>query len=274
MRALFVSYFILLTIGLPAQIIERKIIIEKGNYFFTTIDDNNQLATLNTGKVKDAIRESKKLAMPAGRNYDNPIIPFAWDIVDTSVYAVSFLLHPLNDRNEAIKKISVASLKEWSSTVTPMALIMQSIESSPYAYNDPYLFITKRSNIISGFYFDAIYASDNSFTIAISNNGELSIWNYSGSSWNHSDVFQFPVDGYFSLFEKDKKTYLMLNSGVVCEASKEGIKAVNKDCGASLNDGFLVINKDENTISFMKNSNLNKHTALNELITKKAIRIF
>ena len=225
MRALFVSYFILLTIGLPAQIIERKIIIEKGNYFFTTIDDNNQLATLNTGKVNDAIRESKKLAMPAGRNYDNPIIPFAWDIVDTSVYAVSFLLHPLNDRNEAIKKISVASLKEWSSTVTPMALIMQSIESSPYAYNDPYLFITKRSNIISGFYFDAIYASDNSFTIAISNNGELSIWNYSGSSWNHSDVFQFPVDGYFSLFEKDKKTYLMLNSGVVCEASKEGIKA-------------------------------------------------
>ena len=256
------------------QAIERKIIIENGNYFYTTIDDNNQLATLNTGKASEAINGSKKLAMPAGRNYDDPIIPFAWDVDDTSVYAVSFLLHPLNDRNEAIKRMHLSSLKEWSATIMPINLIMQSVEASPHAYNDPYLFITRRSNVIRDFYFDAISIQGNSYTMVISNNGELCIWNYNGSSWNHSDVFKFPVDGYFSLFEKDKKTYLMLNSGVVFEVSQEGIKAVNKDCGFSLSVGFLIINKDENTISFMKNSDLNQHIPLNELISKKAIRIF
>jgi hypothetical protein len=94
MRTFFVSFFILVAAKLSAQAIERKIIIENGNYFFTTIDDNNQLATLNTGKATDAIGDSKKLAMPAGRNYDDPVVPFSWDIEETSVFAISFLLHP------------------------------------------------------------------------------------------------------------------------------------------------------------------------------------
>ena len=72
----------------------------------------------------------------------------------------------------------------------------------------------------------------------------------------------------------NKKTFLILNSGVVYEASADGIIAINKDCGSSLTNGFLVINKDEKTISFMKNSDLSQHTPLNELINKKAIRIF
>ena len=274
MRTFFVSFFILVAAKLSAQAIERKIIIENGNYFFSTIDDSNQLATLNTGKVNDAIADSKKLAMPAGRNYDDPIVPFSWDIEDTCVFAISFLLHPLNDRNEAIKRLNISSLKEWSTTVTPINLIMQSVETNPFAYNDPYLFVTRRSNIVSGFFYDAIVTSDKAYTMAISNGGELSIWKYNGTTWKHGDMFKFPVDGYFSLFEKDKKTYLILNSGMFYEATMNGLLPVNKDCGSSLPSGFLVINKDENTVSFMKKNDLNQRTALNELITKKAIRIF
>jgi len=274
MRTIFVSFFIFVAANLFAQEIERKIIIENGNYFFSTIDDNNQLATLNTGKVNEAIADSKKLAMPAGRNYDDPIVPFSWDIEDTSVFAISFLLHPLNDRNEAIKRLNISSLKEWSTAVTPINLIMQSVETNPFAYNDPYLFVTRRSNIISGFFYDAIVTSDKSYTMAISNGGELSVWKYNGTTWKHGDIFKFPVDGYFSLFEKDKKTYLILNSGLVYEVTMTGLLVVNKDCGFSLPSGFLIINKDEKTVSFMKKNDLNLRTALNELITKKAIRIF
>lgn len=127
-----------------SQSIERKIIIQNGNYFFTTIDENNQLANLHTGKFTDSIKSAKKLAMPAGRNFDDPIIPFSWDVVDTNIFAISFLLHPLNDRNEAIKRMNISSLKERSKTLTPMELIMLSVEMNPFAYNDPYLFVRRQ----------------------------------------------------------------------------------------------------------------------------------
>lgn len=276
-KTFFVSFFILFSSATFAQSIERKIIIQNGNYFFTTIDESNQLATLHTGKYTDSLKASKKLAMPVGRNFDDPIIPFAWDIVDTNIYAVSFLLHPLNDRNEAIKRINISSLKEWSKAVTPMDLIMLSVDMNPFAYNDPYLFVTRRSNIIEGFFYDAISMSDGTYTMAITNNGELSVWNYlptgqagKNKEWKHGEVIKFPVDGYFSLFEKDKKVYLILNSGVIHEVSTSGIVTTKKNIGASLKDGFFIINKDEKTVSFMKNSDLNQRTPLNELITKKA----
>ncbi len=272
-KTFFVSFFILFSSVGFAQSIERKIIIQNGNYFFTTIDENNQLATLHTGKYSDSLKASKKLAMPAGRNFDDPIVPFSWDVVDTSVYAISFLLHPLNDRNEAIKRINISSLKEWSKTITPMDLIMLSVDMNPFAYNDPYLFVTRRSNVIEDFFYDAISMSDGSYTMAITNNGELSVWNYKNKEWKHSEVIKFPIDGYFSLFEKDKKVYLILNSGAVQEVSINGISTNKKDVGAKPKDGFLIINKDDNSVWFMKNEDLNQRTALNELVTKKAKRI-
>lgn len=272
-KTFFVSFFIFFSVSLWAQSIERKIIIQNGNYFYTTIDENNQLATLHTGKYTDSLKASKKLAMPVGRNFDDPIIPFSWDVVDSNIYAISFLLHPLNDRNEAIKRINISSLKDWASSPTPMELINKSVDMNPFAYNDPYLFVTRRSNILEGFFYDAISTSSGAYTMAISNNGEISIWNYNGTEWKHGEVIKFPVDGYFSLFEKDKKTYLVLNSGVVQEVSTSGISPTKKETGVKPKDGFLIINKDDNSVWFMKNEDLNQRTSLSELVTKKAKRI-
>lgn len=271
-KTFFVSFFILFSSVVFSQSIERKIIIQNGNYFFTTIDENNQLATLHTGKFSDSLKASKKLAMPVGRNFDDPIVPFCWDVVDTNLYAISFLLHPLNDRNEAIKRINILSLKEWGKSPTPMELINLSVDMNPFAYNDPYLFVTRRSNMLEGFFYDAI-ATSTGYTMAISNNGEISIWNYNGTEWKHGDVVKFPIDGYFSLFEKNKKTYLILNSGIIQEVSTNGISPNKKDVGVKLKDGFLIANKDDNSVWFMKNEDLNQRIPLNELVTKKAKRI-
>lgn len=269
-KTFFVSFFILVSSVVFAQSIERKIIIQNGNYYFTTIDELTQLATLHTGKDTSKIKNAKKLAMPAGRNFDDPIIPFCWDVVDTSVYAISFLLHPLNDRNEAIKRMNINSLKEPSKAVTPMDLIMLSVDMNPYAYNDPYLFVTRRSNVLEGFFYDAISASKG-YTVAISNNGELSIWNYNGTEWKHGEVFKFPVNGYFSLFEKDKKSYLITNTCAVYEIVSEKLIPLKTDGMTTLKEGILVINKDNKTVSFLKDNDLNQNTALNELIIKKSI---
>lgn len=271
----FVSFFILLSCCVFSQSLERKIIIQNGNYFFTTIDELTQLATLHTGKDTAKLKNAKLLAMPAGRNFDDPIVPFSWDLVDTSVFAISFLLHPLNDRNEAIKRMNIASLKEWNKITTPMDLIMLSVDMNPFAYNDPYLFVTRRSNTISGFFYDAVVVNDTSFVMAISNNGELSIWNYNGKEWKHSEVQKFPVEGFFSLFTLKNKTYLATNVGGLYEISLKGIEAAeNKSAGTNLSSSTLIINKDDNTVWYIKNNDINQHTPLNELIKKKAVRIF
>lgn len=269
-KTFFVSFFILVSAAVCGQQLERKIIIQNGNYFFATIDELTQLATLHTGKDTSKIKSAKKLAMPAGRNFDDPIIPFSWDVADTNVFAISFLLHPLNDRNEAIKRIPFSSLKESGKSPTPMELINLSVDMNPYAYNDPYLFVTRRSNMLEGFFYDAISTRDG-YKMAISNNGELSVWNYNGTEWKHGEVFKFPINGYFSLFEKDKKTYLITNNCAVYEVVSEKLVPVKTDGMTTLKDGILVINKDKKTVSFLKNNDLNQNTALNELIAKKAV---
>ena len=273
-KTFFVSFFILVSSVVFAQSIERKIIIQNGNYYFTTIDELTQLATLHTGKDTSKIKNAKKLAMPAGRNFDDPIIPFCWDVVDTSVYAISFLLHPLNDRNEAIKRMNINSLKEPSKTVTPMDLIMLSVDMNPFAYNDPYLFVTRRSNTIEGFFYDGIAVNDSSYTMAISNNGELSIWNYNGKEWKHSEVMKFPIDGYFSLYAMNGKTYLIHNNGITQEVSVDGVSKAKEDMGARIKDGIIIINKDKKRVYYIENKDLNSQTPLDELINKKALLIF
>lgn len=275
MRTFFVLLFLVFSTVLFSQDIERKIIIENGNFYFTAIDNETQVATLFTGKDSSSVKTAKKLALPAGRNFTDPINPFAWDITDKEVYAVNFLMHPLNDRNEAIKRMSIASVKEWETSTSALDLIMQGTEMSPFAYNDPYLFVTRRSNTMNNFFFDAVSVNDSSYCMAIANNGELSIWNYNGREWKHSEVQNFPVTGFFSLFAHGKDVYLATNAGGLYTVSLSGISDVkNKSVGTTLSSCFLILNKDDDSIWYMKNSDLNNYTRMSELIKKKAIRIF
>lgn len=275
MRTHVVFLFIALSTILRSQDVERKIIIEDGSFYFTAIDNETQVATLFTGNDSSSVKTAKKLELPAGRNFTDPINPFAWDVADKNLYAVNFLMHPLNDRNEAIKRMSVTSVKEWGPGISALELIMQGTEMSPFAYNDPYLFVTRRSNTMNNFFFDAVSVNDSSYFMAIANNGELSIWNFNGKEWKHSEVQNFPVTGFFSLFVHGKNVYLATNEGGLYKVSLNGITDVkNKSVGTTLGGCFLVLNKDDDSIWYMKNSDLNNYTRLSELIKKKAIRIF
>ena len=174
--SLILFYFVASTF-VDGQNIERKIIIENGKYYYTTIDEEFQIATVHIGKSTEALKEAKHFALPAGRNYDAPINPFSWDLNKGFIYAINFLVHPLNDRNEALKKIKLSSLQEWDSTVTSIKLLMQSVDQNMFALNDPYIFTTKRSNILTNFYFDGIAINDSSYCMVMTNNDELTVWN-------------------------------------------------------------------------------------------------
>lgn len=272
MKKAFVFSFLFCSVQfVSGQNIERKILIEKGVFYYTTIDEQFQIATLHTGKFSEGLKTAKHLALPAGRNYDDPIVPFAWDLEGKDVYAINFLVHPLNDRNEALKKIEISSLQEWVAALTPSDVIMKSVDASMLTYNDPYAFIIKRSNTLSNFFYDGIALDEKNYCMAICNNAELSIWNYNGTEWKHGVIQHFPVDGYFSLFEFKKQPYLVLSDGSIHKISGDTVEQTSAtSTGTALSNGIIIVNKDDGTIKFLKNDKLDQTTPLNELIKKKA----
>ena len=270
-----ILFFMFIVFNGSAQAIERKIIVENKHFYYTTINSEFQVGTLFVGDLSEPLKSAKRLALPAGRNYDDPIIPFSWDVLKDDFYAVNFLNHSQNDRNEALKRFKISSLSDWSEKVTTYGMIMQSTELTPFAYNDPYEYVIKKSNTLNSFFYDGIAVSDTSYFMAITNNGELSIWNYNGKAWQHGETQKIPVDGFFTLFEFKKHVYLFLNGGQTYEVSTKTIsQAPNKTPGAKLSEGVLIINKDDNSVKYIKNNQLDYSTPLNELITKKAIEIF
>ena len=191
------------------------------------------------------------------------------------MYAISFLDHPLNNKHEALKRFALSSLQEWNDSITAMDLIMKSVDQNMFAYNDPYKFVKKQSNVFNGFQFDGIVLHDSTYVMVIVNNNELSIWDYANKKWQNPEKQTFIIDGFFSLFELDKQLYIILNNGNVHKVSTgKVLTAPDKVTSKTLNEHTLILNRDKNTIQLIKNNELNIQMPLHELIEKKAISIF
>ncbi|MEO5569674.1 MAG: hypothetical protein ABIT08_11695 [Bacteroidia bacterium] len=272
------SFIIVLLLSLTrsadAQNIERKIIISNNNFYYTTIDEQFQIGTLHTGMISEALETAKQLALPAGRNYNEPVNPFSWDISGDNFYCINFLDHPLNDRNEALKRFSLSSLQKWSSDVTIKDMLIKSTDQNMFAYNEPYKFTNNRANVLNNFFFDAIAMNDSSFYMVIANNGELSTWNYDGKKWEHGNILQMPVDNYFTLFTHNKKLYMMLNSGSIYSVTKDAVSRIEKNINVSLASGLIIMNKEKNTVKFIRSNQIDQTIPFNKLLKTRAIKIF
>ena len=179
----------------------------------------------------------------------------------------------MNDRNEALKRVSVNSLKGWSAEVTPLSMIMIGSDLSPFAYFDPYAFVIKRSSTLENFFFDGIALSDSTYCVAISNNGELTVWLYNGKAWKHTEPFKFPLKDYFTIIQHNNKAFLVTNAGTIYEATAKAMKQLEVKLPGSLADGILLADKDKNIVYYVKNKDIGQNTTLDELIQKKSKRI-
>jgi hypothetical protein len=266
---IFISAF-----QLQAQDIERKIIISQGRFYYTTIDPEFQLATLHTGSCKEPLKSAKTVAMPAGRNYSEPVNPFSWDICGNSMYAVNFLNHPLNDRNEALKRFPLSSLLPWSDQLTISDMLLVSVDHNTFAINEPYMNAISKTKTLSNFFYDGLAVNDSSYYFAVANNGEFCLWNFNGTQWKQGKTQAFPLEGSFSLLERSGELYVILSSGELNKLSMDSITPTGKTTGTSLSAGIIIVNKDEHSVKFMKNNQLDNNTPLNELIKKKANELF
>jgi hypothetical protein len=109
----------------------------------------------------------------------------------------------------------------------------------------------------------------------IVNNNQLSIWNYKGHNWTHSEVQSFTIDGFFDLFERNHQLYVLLSNGNVHKVTPQKITTTPEIVtNKQLNEYTLIINKKSNRVQLIKTSDLSENKPLNELIETKAISIF
>ena len=258
-----------------SQNLERKIIIENGMCYYTTIDPEFQIATLYVVAFDKPMKTAKKYALPAGRNLSVPIIPFSWDVVGKDVFVVNFMNNALNNRRNAIKRIPMNTLNEWTEKISISDVVMKSTEVQPYAAFEPYSYITDRSNILDHFFFDAVATTDSSFCFAVSNNGELTIWNYANEKWERGETINIKTDDFFSLFLYKKHAYLATSEGKIYEIQNNTLlKPTEKSISKPLADGILISNKMNGTISFLDKTKLNEQKSMEEIMKDNSNPIF
>lgn len=254
--------------GLSVEL-ERKIIIEDGIYYYTTVDDNHQMTTLYKGEVNKALKFARPFAVPVGRGISAQTNPLAWDISMNHLYAVNFIDHSLNDRNEAIKKIPLAEIQPWSTDENNVEkLIMQSVDYPMYTINQPYLNTIKKSIYLNHFYFDGRVV-DNTYWMVISNNGILNVWNYQGNQWKQLESLELELTNYFSLITVDNKLYFISESCEIYPITKNGIDGeLKKVADTELKQSILVEDRDNDKVYLLNKNTIDFEKSLKEIIER------
>ena len=276
MKKIFLGYLVLLIWQTSnSQSIERKIIVDNNIFYFCSIDNDLQLATLHQGKVSNSLNSSKHYALPAGRNFEEPVNPFSWDINDHFFYANNFLNNPNNDKKKSLRRFSLNSIHKQDTAKSSNDMLNASLYQNNFATNAPYQFIRRQATtFINNFFFDGIVLHDSVYAMAITNNNELTIWNYDGSTWKHGEIKTMAFEDYFTLFTFHKKLYMILNKGEVFEISIDSITYIKTIQKMNLKECTLIINNNDNTIKYINNNSINYKMPFNKLIKEKAIQIF
>lgn len=265
--------FIFDSLTCSSQQIERKMIIDKGTCYYTTIDPEFQIATLYTVDISMPLKQAKKMVLPAGRNSNAPVIPFCWDIAGSDVFAINFINNARSNRKQAVKRIPIRSLKEWDEKTSISDVVISSAEYPPYTSFEPYKFIIEKSTTLDHFFFDGIALSDSSFCFAISNNGRLSTWQYNNNEWSRGEEVEMQIDDFFSLVACKGKPYLVLSDGSIYAIKNNKLmKQPEKKMNAKLSDVILINNKMNDTVSFINASSVDDGKSMEELM-KKAIPV-
>ncbi|MCB0428607.1 MAG: hypothetical protein H6585_01435 [Flavobacteriales bacterium] len=274
MRYALIGFCLIGVHAVHAQPAERKVIIHDGHYYFITVDDETQLATLHTGRTADTLKNGDAFAIPAGRHLSDPATPLAWDVRKQQCYVYSDIDHPLNDRNEALKRFDLEQLPATSQAPPAGDRLLIGADFPPFADNEPYRNMVARSNQRENFHYDGITLNDSTYLFALANRGELIIWKYNGHVWEHGDWQAFPYPSFFSVFNNKENIYLMLASGEAFQLNEFAVHPAGTLSGRSLADGLLILNRDDQTVRYLTNDAWNQSQTLDFIMRRKSVPLF
>jgi hypothetical protein len=238
-----------------AQSLERKIILSDGQLWFTTVNEDYQLASLYQLGTEVPFDQAKPLLLPAGRNITEDHNPFSWDLWEDEMMAINFLDHPMNDRNEAIKRINLQEVREFED-MEIIEYIMGSTRHYTWTLNDPYLYLIQENSYLKNFHFDAIWTKSGALHFLISNAGEARYWIFDQGKWTSSDPLLMGFEDFFSLFEYQSETYVLSQGGGLFKLSidenPEIITMARPDF--ALQDKILVLDRDADRMYYLPQS--------------------
>gem|GEM_PF-5947124 len=280
---------VLLSQNTMAQLkIERKIIIENEQYYFFTIDEETQLATLHTGSVKDKIINARKFQMPIGRELNNEFNPLCFDINNGQFIGINWILNSMNSRYEALK---IITLKDWLKPHpewTNEDWAQVSFNQPTFAPNEPWERMLDENNVLENCYFDMVKTEVPS--MAICNKGKLYYWEYRNDKWiNLWSVFTnvnsfslvkrcntsgfYFIGGNGDIMIYSEKDSMLLALGNVFHPKEQLRKNI---LAADLANGcLLIIDKDYNKTYTIASQTIvaEQFNSLNKIINESALKI-
>lgn len=234
------NFLLMLPLLAPAQKIERKIIIQDGQFYFFTVDDETQLATLYTGSVSQRLNNAVKRPMPLGRMADEPQTPLCFDVDGNELTGINWILNSNNSRYEALKKIDLRDWKkarpEW--TIEDWAQV--SFDQPMLAPNDPWEQTMEENNILDHAFFDLVKTGEP--IMAVSNQQKLSLYHYAGGAWRKQLSMPYALSSYFSLVPHKGTILLADATGNIYRMSDTGAELLTKS--PDNKSRILVIDKD------------------------------
>jgi hypothetical protein len=101
------------------------------------------------------------------------------------------------------------------------------------------------------------------------------VWRYKDEAWDHGDVKDYTLSGYFSLTVMKNKLILIANSGEMFNVGLNELTSIKSaSTGISLNDGIIVENRDTQKILFINQNALSAKKPLIQIIDQFAIPLF
>ncbi|HTN17535.1 MAG TPA: hypothetical protein VL092_07645, partial [Chitinophagaceae bacterium] len=197
-----------------AQKPERKIIIDGGRFYYFTVDEASQLATLVSGRPGLPLHQATRQALPLGRRTSAPLQPLAFDIGQESIIAVNWIRYPQQHPLFSLKTISLADSSKWK-IKNEQELILNSCQQKDVTIFEPWKVIIGRSNVLEQTFFDLAKLQDGRLAVAICNKGELLLSLWDGTTWKTVGSTPVSFDHYFSLFTANGKIMLLAADGSV-----------------------------------------------------------
>lgn len=225
--------------------IERKIIIEQGQYYYCSVNNETQLASLHYGGIKQKLSQCNNKLIPIGRSIEEPFNPLCFDIQRNELVGINWILNSNNSRYESIKRMQ---LKNWKSknTFNTMQMLGYSFEQQTYAPNEPWLKMLADTNVLFDCYFDLIQEHKR-LVMAVCNQHKLRISFFANGSWQHKALINFEAQGYFSLVYNGTALGIVDAQGTVYRYDELN-NTLHKTTLGNSKHPLLIIDKDHNTL--------------------------
>lgn len=271
---LFFSIFFLSQSAFAQLKIERKIIIQDGQFYFFTVDDETQLATLYSGSVNQKLKGVRKRLFPIGREFTEPFNPLAFDIYGDEFVGINWMLNSMNGRYEAIKKISIKDWNKVRAEWTNEDWGQVSFDMPVAAPNEPWERMLDVNNVLENCFFDLI--KSNTIVMGVCNQGQLWIKEYKGNIWKNKAELKVPFTQYFTLVNRPNGQIGILDAAsnyYALDEQKNDLTLIRK--GNFLKAQIVIIDKDKQINYLITNEAIDAgwFNSLNQLIKESAIEL-